>query len=549
VPDRLRGTLPSVNRRPVSNAGGPLRAHRFHPDQFQPEPDLRRRVETAAVPRPAPAARIHPTGGRVRHDFRPAPQVVGLREVVQRNLLTISAALLFVGAIGWCLYIYDEFRTSVFHASPDAHATLIEATNGAGKSDSVGGFSSYVRTDAPLAQAPLARLTPDRSVNVRDLVARDFGSLQPMREASAPLAKATKGKPLARVAAIDRAPPPPAPPAVKQQAPAVPSVPQQTAALPPPQQEIASLGTAPTPIPAHPSANIEAKTSLIDFETAPFPYEGMSASGQPFLNAGRHVNFRGRVFYESKTFSDDHVLLHIPAGFDPSRPAVMVVFFHGHGAILARDVRDRQRVPEQISAAGSNAVLVAPQFAVDAADSSAGKFWEADGFKRFLDEAAQKLATLYGNPRAAGSFANMPVVIVAYSGGFGPLLSVLAHGGVRPRIRGLVLLDALYGGFDQFADWIAANRSTFFVSSYTPYTARHNAELEHLLDERGVAYSSELRSDHLRGTVTFLPAGNVMHRDFVTHAWADNPLEDILVRMDDVNQNIATAGIASAKRN
>jgi hypothetical protein len=57
---------------------------------------------------------------------------------------------------------------------------------------------------------------------------------------------------------------------------------------------------------------------------------------------------------------------------------------HGHGAILARDVRDRQQLPEQISAAGVNAVLVAPQFAVDAADASAGKFWEPDGFKRFL---------------------------------------------------------------------------------------------------------------------------------------------------------------------
>jgi hypothetical protein len=79
----------------------------------------------------------------------------------------------------------------------------------------------------------------------------------------------------------------------------------------------------------------------------------------------------------------------------------MVVFFHGHGANLAQDVRDRQQVPAQITAAGVNAVLVAPQFAVDAADSSAGKFWEPNGFKRFLDEAAVKLARMYGDPRSA----------------------------------------------------------------------------------------------------------------------------------------------------
>jgi len=46
-------------------------------------------------------------------------------------------------------------------------------------------------------------------------------------------------------------------------------------------------------------------------------------------------------------------------------------------------------------------VLVAPQFAFDAADSSAGKFWEPDGFKHFLDETAKKLASLYGDQRSA----------------------------------------------------------------------------------------------------------------------------------------------------
>ena len=273
----------------------------------------------------------------------------------------------------------------------------------------------------------------------------------------------------------------------------------------------------------------------------------MPDSGQPFLNAGTeghwgHVNFRGDVLWESQTFSDDRVLLHIPPGFDPKRPAVMVVFFHGHGADLAQDVYDRQQVPAQITAAGVNAVLVAPQFAVNAADSSAGKFWEPNGFRRFLDEAAVKLARMYGDPHSAFTFARMPIVIVAYSGGFGPTLSVLDRGGVRSRVRGLVLLDALYGGIDKFADWIADNRSTFFVSSYTPHTAHHNAYLERLLRERSVPYSSELRSNHLQGMVTFLPAGDISHRDFVSHAWADYPIKDILVRMDDADQRIETAG-------
>ncbi len=193
-----------------------------------------------------------------------------------------------------------------------------------------------------------------------------------------------------------------------------------------------------------------------------------------------------------------------------------------------------------------NAVLVAPQFAVDAANLSAGKFWEPNGFKRFLDEAAVKLAKLYGDPRRVAAFANMPIVIVAYSGGFGPTLAVLDRGGVRSRVRGIVLLDALYAGIDTFANWIADNRSAFFVSSYTPHTAYHNADLEHLLAERAVPYGSDLRRNHLQGMVTFLPAGDVSHRDFVNHAWADHPIKDILARMNDIDPKIETAGATAS---
>ena len=138
--------------------------------------------------------------------------------------------------------------------------------------------------------------------------------------------------------------------------------------------EIATLHSATETMPSHVPSNIGVKTSLVDFQTAPFPYHGrLPGSNRPFLSAGEpghrgHVNFRGRVFWESETFSDNRVLLHVPPGFDPKRPAVIVVYFHGHGANLARDVRDRQQVPAQITAAGINAVLVAPQFAVNAAD-------------------------------------------------------------------------------------------------------------------------------------------------------------------------------------
>ena len=71
-----------------------------------------------------------------------------------------------------------------------------------------------------------------------------------------------------------------------------------------------------------------------------------------------------------------------------------MVFFHGNGATLERDVLAQQLVPQQIPDSGVNAVLLAPQLAVDAADSSAGKFWQPGGFKRFMDELVAHLARL-----------------------------------------------------------------------------------------------------------------------------------------------------------
>ena len=319
----------------------------------------------------------------------------------------------------------------------------------------------------------------------------------------------------------------------------------------PPPTGVVALQSAPPSIPPRSGPDGAAKTALVDFETAPFPYDGtIPGSDRPFLDAGEaghrgHTSSRGHVLWESETFSDSHVLLHIPPGFDPNRPAVMIVFFHGQGANLARDVRDRQQVPAQISAAGVNAVLVAPQFAFNAADSSAGKFWEPGGFSRFLDEAARELARLDGDPQSSAVFANMPIVIVAYGGGYGPTLSVLEHGAVQSRIRGIVLLDALYGGMGKFASWIASNRSGFFVSSFTPHNRGRNTELEDMLSERSVAYESELRKE-LSGSVTFLPAGDVPDRDFVSHAWVDSPLKDILVRLDALAPKIDTAAPALA---
>ena len=226
------------------------------------------------------------------------------------------------------------------------------------------------------------------------------------------------------------------------------------------------------------------------------------------------------------------MLLHVPETFDARKPGVIVVFFHGNGATLERDVRDRQLVPQQISDSGVNAVLLAPQLAVNAADSSAGKFWQPGGFKRFIDESAGHLARLYGDPNSAQTFANMPIVIVGYSGGFLPTAWSLEVGGTPNRVRGVFLLDAVYGELDKFASWIANNRSGFFVSSYTRYTKRRDKELIEMLRDKGITVTENMDGPLRPGSVVFVQTPNgVTHRDYVTQAWTELPVKEVLVKM------------------
>ncbi len=282
----------------------------------------------------------------------------------------------------------------------------------------------------------------------------------------------------------------------------------------------------------------EDQTALVGLKSSAFPYYGNNPRTEtPFLNVSNgdrhgHRSYSGRVYWQDETFNDNRVLMHVPEHFDASKPGVIVVFFHGNGATLERDVRDRQLLPQQISDSGANAVLLAPQLAVDAADSSAGKFWQPGGLKRFINELADHLAKLYGDPSAAKTFANMPIVIVGYSGGFLPTAWSLDVGGVGNRVRGVVLLDAVYGELDKFASWIANNRSGFFVSAYTRYTQRHDQELMQMIRDKGIAISDDMDGPLRPGSVVFVktPDG-VTHRDYVTHAWTDKPVREVLAKM------------------
>jgi hypothetical protein len=313
-------------------------------------------------------------------------------------------------------------------------------------------------------------------------------------------------------------------------------------ASPPSAPQVSTSAPRATPAPASFADAGGVQVAYVEFKNSAFPYHGnVPASedgegGKPFLNVdenGRlgHQSPRGGVHWEDETYNDRHVLVAASPNFDPKAPGVIVVYFHGNNATLSRDVVARQQAPRQVAASRLNAVLVAPQMAVDARDSSAGNFWREGGFSAFLNEAETKIASYYPNATRA-DFARMPVVIVAYSGGYLPAAFSLAHGGAGSRIAGVLLLDALYGEPDKFARWIEQERGrAFFVSAYSASSKSENRALRERLERDGVSTVSGVPGALGPGVVAFVDAGDVSHEDFVNSAWTSDPITDVLARV------------------
>ena len=299
----------------------------------------------------------------------------------------------------------------------------------------------------------------------------------------------------------------------------------------------ASLVLTASPAWARQPSHDPRKMAMQPFATAPFPYRGkLPGSDVDFLDASSgnrrgHTSPRGGIYWEDQTYSDNRVLLAIPKGFDLKAKSAIVVYFHGNGATLDRDVIQRQAIVDQLEASGLNAVLVAPQFAVDAQDSSAGRFWQPGAFDAFMTEAASWLAKLYGSSHARKVFDTAPVVLIAYSGGYNPAAFVLAGG--DNRIKGVMLLDAVFGEEDKFAAWIARHhKSVFFFSAFSQASAQGNAALENILQSRKIPFGTGIPTKFALGSTSFYQADDdVGHNDFLTDAWEDWPLKDLLQRI------------------
>jgi hypothetical protein len=116
------------------------------------------------------------------------------------------------------------------------------------------------------------------------------------------------------------------------------------------------------------------------------------------------------------------------------------------------------------------------------------------------------------------------------------------------RVAGVILLDAVYGELDKFASWIENNRSGFFVSSYTRYTRKRDMELMAMLREKGIAYREEMDGPLRPGSVVFVQTRDgVTHRSYVTQAWTEHPVKDVLLKMAAQPTRVASVPSSSSR--
>lgn len=280
-------------------------------------------------------------------------------------------------------------------------------------------------------------------------------------------------------------------------------------------------------------------TFTVKLSHAPYPYTGKYAdSGEDFFDhvdreSGErfHTNRYGQRFSEREHYSDGSVLFHVPPRFNPREPFAYVLFFHGMNSDIQSSNRDYM-LDRQIEGSEKNVILIMPQLAKNAADSSPGKLFRKNGFKAFMDEAAGVLVPVVG-ARYGQRLKSAPIILTAFSGGYKAVALVLDRGGVESRVRGVLLMDALYEDVDKFQKWGRKNiRKGFLVSMFTSGSCQSNSrELANRLGKLGIAVRSNWPEANPKGGAYFVST-DIEHMQVPIWGTPRQPLASLLRVLD-----------------
>ena len=241
------------------------------------------------------------------------------------------------------------------------------------------------------------------------------------------------------------------------------------------------------------------------------------------------------------SYGDDTVIVFVPEKyrFHAEEGVSALVHFHGHNSNAERAIT-AHALREQLVDSRQNAILVVPQLALNAADSSCGKLASPGALSRLLGGAVSSAARFGRKTLADSRFPERPrlgrVCVSAHSGGYYAAACGLRHGGVD--VSETYLFDALYAESEVFRQWVLERRGE-------PVTSRHklvsyftsgaqteplNNGLRTALERSGVLVSEEMREGELSRR-NLSRADAVFVRTQVAHSsvtWETNALRDVL---------------------
>lgn len=195
------------------------------------------------------------------------------------------------------------------------------------------------------------------------------------------------------------------------------------------------------------------------------------------------------------------LVLQVPPRLDPARPVHAAVFLHGFSC-CARALVSDEPVPcyggrpvgqayglaARHDASATSALLVVPQLAMLARDARAPRLARPGGFDALLQAAYGAAEVELGRPVLRGR-----VLLVAHSAGYRAAADILAQSARVAEVQSVLLLDALYARWDDFARF--ARAGGLVVSLHTG-DARTTAGNERLLARLG-ALGARCRYDDL----------------------------------------------------
>ena len=240
-------------------------------------------------------------------------------------------------------------------------------------------------------------------------------------------------------------------------------------------------------------------------------------------------------------YHDDTVIVFVPSHyrFHDDEGVAVLAHMHGHNTTAERAMTAHQ-LREQLADSKQNALLVVPQLAVMAADSSCGHLESPGGLVRLLGEAVATAAregrTTLGDTAYPARAPLGTVCVSAHSGGYHAAACALRAGGVD--VRETFLFDALYAEADAFRDWVVVrhgeplHRRHKLVSYFTigAATEANDRALRAELERSGVNCAEELQEGELsRHDLSHAEAVFVRSGEWHSNvSWETNALRDCL---------------------